>query len=190
MARTLAYTSPARSHLYPFTPILDNLYRRGHEVALRTLSTQLELMGARGFEAAPIDARIEAIEHEDWITQSPRKSLQLNVKVFGARGELDGPDLAQAIEETRPDAVLVDVNSWGARAAAEAWGGPWAVFCPYPLPLPSRDAPPYGPGFSLPRGHGAPARRAGAPADLRRAEAPDAADGESDASRGGARGAR
>src|SRR5687767_6770792 len=38
MARVLAYTSPARGHLFPLTPILDELRERGHEVALRTLA--------------------------------------------------------------------------------------------------------------------------------------------------------
>jgi MGT family glycosyltransferase len=46
----------------------------------------------------------------------------------------------------------VDIQSWGGLAAAEAWGGPWAAFCPYPLPLPSRDAPPFGPGLPPARG--------------------------------------
>jgi hypothetical protein len=29
----------------------------------------------------------------------------------------------------------VDVNAWGALTEAEAWGGPWAAFFPYPMPL-------------------------------------------------------
>jgi MGT family glycosyltransferase len=37
---------------------------------------------------------------------------------------------------------------WGASAAAEAWGGPWAQWWPYPLPLSSRDVPPFGPGLA------------------------------------------
>jgi MGT family glycosyltransferase len=152
MARILAYTSPARSHLYPLMPILDELHGRGHEVALRTLSSQVELMRSRGFDAAGINAEIEPIEHEDWRTNSPRESLRLNVKVFCARAEHDAPDLAQAIADTDPDVVLVDFNCWGSLAAAEAWGGPWAAFCPYPLPLRSTDAPPYGPGFAPTRG--------------------------------------
>ncbi len=41
MARILAYTSPGRSHLFPLTPILDELHRRGHEIVLRTLASQL-----------------------------------------------------------------------------------------------------------------------------------------------------
>jgi MGT family glycosyltransferase len=152
MARILAYTSPGRSHLFPLTPILDELHRRGHRIVLRTLASQVALMRSRGFDAAPIDARIEAIEHEDWRTRNPRESLRLNVQVFCARAEYDAPDLTRAIADTDPDVVLVDFNCWGSLMAAEAWGGPWAAFCPYPLPLRSRDAPPYGPGLAPARG--------------------------------------
>ena len=34
----------------------------------------------------------------------------------------------------------------------EAWAGPWAMFCPYPLPLRSADVPPFGPGLPPARG--------------------------------------
>lgn len=152
MARILAYTSPARSHLFPLTPILDELHRRGHQIVLRTLSTHVDMMQSRGFDAAPISAAVEALEHQDWRTHNPLQSVRLNAQVFCARGEHDAPDLAAAIADTRPDAVLVDINSWGGLMAAEAWGGPWAAFCPYPLPLSSVDAPPYGPGFAPARG--------------------------------------
>ena len=152
MARILAYTSPGRSHLFPLTPILDELQRRGHQIVLRTLASQVALMRTRGFEAAPISAPIEAIEHDDWRARSPLQSVRLNAAVFCARAEHDAPDLRQAIGEADPDALLVDINSWGALMAAERWGGPWAVFCPYPLALGSRDAPPFGPGFAPARG--------------------------------------
>ena len=52
--RILAYTSPARGHLYPLVPVLDELARRGHTIALRTLSSQVGAMTDRGFDAAPI----------------------------------------------------------------------------------------------------------------------------------------
>jgi hypothetical protein len=48
MSRILAYTTPARGHLFPVTPILDELHRRGHEIALRTLASQVPLMRDRG----------------------------------------------------------------------------------------------------------------------------------------------
>lgn len=152
MSRILAYTSPARGHLFPLAPILDELRSRGHEIVLRTLASEVGSMRERGFDAAPIDPAVEAIAHEDWRERNPRAALRRAVDTFCARAEHDGPDLSLAIERERPDAVVVDIQSWGALAAAEAWGGPWAAFCPYPMPLPSRDAPPFGPGLPPARG--------------------------------------
>jgi MGT family glycosyltransferase len=152
MARILAYTSPARGHLYPLTPVLDELAGRRHEVAVRTLAAQVELMRSRNFAAEAIDPAIEAIPQDDWRERRPQAALERSVLGFCARAHHDAPDLAAAIALERPDLVLVDIQSWGALAAAEAWGGPWAAFCPYPLPLPSRDAPPFGPGLPPARG--------------------------------------
>ena len=148
MARILAYTSPARGHLYPLTPILDELRRRGHDIALRTLSSEVALMRERGFDAAPISPQVEAIDLQDWRSRSPRRGLALSVAGFCARAEHDEADLRHAIEQVQPDVVIVDVNSWGALAAAERWGGPWACLSPYPLALRSRDVPPFGPGLA------------------------------------------
>jgi len=152
MARILAYTSPARGHLFPLTPILDELSRRGHQIALRTLSSQVPLMQARGFDTRPIDQRVEAIEIDDWRAGNPQAALGRAVRRFLDRAEHDGPDLRQAIADERPEALLVDINSWGGLAAAEAWGGPWAAFCPFPMFLRSKDAPPFGPGLAPARG--------------------------------------
>lgn len=152
MARILAYTSPARGHLYPLTPILGELRQRGHLVAVRTLASEVPLMRSLGFDATPISERIEGIQHDDWQASNVRAALAHAVAIFVARAQHDAPDLRGAIDEVRPDVVIVDINSWGALAAAEAWGGPWATFCPYPLPLSSRDAPPFGPGFPPARG--------------------------------------
>jgi MGT family glycosyltransferase len=152
MARILAYTTPARGHLFPLTPILDELRRRGHQIALRTLASQVPTMRRRGFDAAPISDRIEAITHDDWRAGNPRAALARAVRIFTERADHDAPDLARAIDQERPDALLVDVNAWGALAAAEAWAGPWAMFCPYPLAVRSRDVPPFGPGLPPARG--------------------------------------
>jgi MGT family glycosyltransferase len=152
MARILAYTTPARGHLFPLTPILDELSRRGHQIALRTLASQVPLMQSRGFDTRPISAQIEAIEIDDWRAGNPQAALGRAVRCFLARAEYDAPDLRQAIADERPDALLVDINSWGGLAAAEAWGGPWATFCPFPIFLRSRDVPPFGPGLAPARG--------------------------------------
>jgi MGT family glycosyltransferase len=156
MARVLAYTSPAKSHLFSLTAILDELHRRGHEIALRTLSSHVELMREHGFDAAPIGAQVEAIETDDWRVSNPRQSVRRSARAFAARAEHDGPDLQRAIAESSPDALIVDINSWGGLIAAEEWGGPWAALCPFPLPLRSDDAPPFGPG--LPPARGVPGR--------------------------------
>ncbi|MEW1808014.1 glycosyltransferase [Pseudarthrobacter sp. NPDC080039] len=147
MSRILAYTSPAIGHLFPMTPLLLELTRRGHQVHVRTLTDQVDLLRGLGLAAEPIDERIAAIEHRDFGTRSTLEALSASVEVFVRRAALDGADLAAAIASTSPDAVIVDFNSWGARAAAQAWGGPWAAFCPYTPPVTSRGVPPFGPGL-------------------------------------------
>jgi len=137
MARILAYTTPARGHLFPLVPILDQLSRRGHQIALRTLAAEVPSMRARGFDAASISDRIEAIAHDDWRANNPRAALARVVRTLTQRADHDAPDLRRAIDQERPDALLVDITAWGALAAAEAWAGPWATFCP-PRCLPAR----------------------------------------------------
>jgi MGT family glycosyltransferase len=63
------------------------------------------------------------------------------------RGRYDGPDLAAAIRDLRPDALLVDVNSYGARTVAEASGLPHATLVPSVVPNTGRGIPPYGLGL-------------------------------------------
>jgi UDP:flavonoid glycosyltransferase YjiC (YdhE family) len=151
MARILAYTSPARGHLYPLTPILDELRARGHRIALRTLSSGVELMRSRGFDCEPLDAVVEG-GHDDYLARTPQGALKRALRTFARRAEVDLPAMQEATEQSAPDALLVDVNSWGAQAAAEASGLPWATWCPFPLPLSSPDVPPFGPGFAPARG--------------------------------------
>ncbi|MDJ0457059.1 glycosyltransferase [Arthrobacter sp. NQ7] len=147
MSRILAYTSPAIGHLFPMTPLLLELARRGHQVEVRTLPDQVDLMRGLGLAAEPIDERVAGIEHRDFGTKNTLEALSASVDVFVRRAAIDGGDLAAAIASTSPDAVIVDFNSWGARAAAQAWGGPWAAFCPFTPPVTSRGAPPFGPGL-------------------------------------------
>src|SRR3981189_2191671 len=114
MARILAYTSPARGHLYPLVPILDELAGRGHQIAVRTLASQVPLLQARGFAAAPISAQIESLPHDDFQARTPQAKLKRGVAKFAERAEHEIPDLQAAIEAERPDGILVDCMSWGA----------------------------------------------------------------------------
>jgi MGT family glycosyltransferase len=147
MSRILAYSSPAHGHLFPLAAVLEELRRRGHDVALRTLAGEVEGMRARGFEAEAIAPEAEAIAMDDWKARTPPGASKRALEVFLARARYDAPDLRAAIAAERPDAVLVDVLTWGALGAAEAWGGPWACFCPFPLMLHSRVGPPSGLGL-------------------------------------------
>lgn len=147
MTRVLAYTTPARGHLYPIVPILLELQRRGHSVALRTLASHVERMRGLGFEAKAIDARLEALPLDDFKGKNPLDRLRKGLEVFMQRVPLDSADLARAIDEEAPDSLLVDLNAWGSAITAEASGLPWAQWMPYLIPLPSRDAPPWGLGL-------------------------------------------
>jgi UDP:flavonoid glycosyltransferase YjiC (YdhE family) len=147
MARILAYTSPALGHLLPISALLLELSRRGHTVHVRTLSTGVEIGQRLGFGADEIDPRIEEIEHDDWKATNPVAALERPVAVFTRRAAHEVSDLADAVARVRPDALLVDVNCWGALSATEAGPIPWACFSPYTPPLRARGVPPFGLGL-------------------------------------------
>src|SRR3982074_1092093 len=94
MATILAYTSPALGNLYPIVALLIELQRRGHRIVLKTLaggvSTGLDL----GFEASPIDGRIEATVMTDWMAPNSRTALKVAFDIFGERA-------AYEVEEAR-----------------------------------------------------------------------------------------
>jgi MGT family glycosyltransferase len=132
MPRFLFYSSPARGHLYPVVPTLRELRRRGHEVLVRTLSSEVARLRTLGVDAAPIDP---AIDDADRV-----------IDVID-RARYDGPEMRGALETERPDLVCIDINAWGAMAVAAHSDVPLASWSPCLMPLPSRDAPPYGPGL-------------------------------------------
>jgi MGT family glycosyltransferase len=146
--KILAYTTPARGHLYPLVPILDELAERGHQIAIRTLASEVGLIADRGFDASAIDPAIEALKHDDYLARTPPAKLKRGMAVFGARSSREVTDLRDALDAHQPDALLIDCMAWGASAEAEQGARPWAQWFPYPLPLTSRDVPPFGPGLA------------------------------------------
>lgn len=152
MAKVLVYTSPARGHLYPIMGPAIELARRGHEVHVVTLASEVDLARSQGLSAEAMDPAIEARESDDYLGKNPMEALELGLAAFADRAPHDRQDIGRAIERVEPDVLVVDANAWGALAAAEASELPWCVFQPYFSPLPSRDAPPFGPGFSPARG--------------------------------------
>ena len=68
--------------------------------------------------------------------------------MFCRRAAYEVPDFADAVARTRPDALLVDVNCWGALSVADAGDIPWACFSPYTPALQSPGVPPFGLGLA------------------------------------------
>jgi UDP:flavonoid glycosyltransferase YjiC (YdhE family) len=91
-------------------------------------------MRSRGFDAAPISEEIEALPMEDWRARTVAGAQLRAMRTIRARAPHDSRDLLQAIESTRPDALLVDILASGALNAAASRGGPWACYRPFPLP--------------------------------------------------------
>ena len=131
----------------PISALLSELATRGHTIHLRTLSTGAEVGRRLGFHTDAIYPRIEQIELDDWKSSNPLAALKLSVAAFGRRAVHEVPDLADAVARVNPDALLVDVNSWGALSAADAGEIPWACFAPYTPPLKAPGVPPFGLGL-------------------------------------------
>jgi MGT family glycosyltransferase len=152
MANVLVYSTPARGHLYPIVDTALVLARRGHGVHVRTIAAEVGVIESTGLRASAVAAAIAQRVPDDWKVRSPRKSLARGLQTFIDRAPLEIDDIRRAIEDDHPDLLLVDTNAWGAQAAAESSGIPWAVWQTYPLPFPSKEAPPFGPGLRPARG--------------------------------------
>jgi MGT family glycosyltransferase len=147
MAVILAYGSPALGHLFPLAALLRELAARGHQVHLRTMSAGVAKARAVGINAEPVDSRIEDIVAPDWIARNALDVLTMSIEVLCERAVFEVDDLRAAIEQVRPDAVIVDANCWGAMSLADAGDVPWLVFSPFTPYLRSSGVPPFGPGL-------------------------------------------
>jgi UDP:flavonoid glycosyltransferase YjiC (YdhE family) len=149
--KALAYTSPARGHLNPMMGPLLELRRRGADVHVRTLAAEVEAVCEAGLACEPIDPAIEAIEMDDHRMRGQIAKGKRGFAVWAERAVLEVPDFRRAVDEVGPDVVLVDTNTFGAKAAAEADGLAWAEARPYLIEDPAPGVPPFGLGLR-PRG--------------------------------------
>src|SRR5579875_3500324 len=108
MAVILAYGSPALGHVLPLGALLRELTRRGHQVHLRTMAAEVARMGRAGLHTEPVDPRIEAIAGRDWTANSALGVLKMSIDVLCRRAVLEVDDLRAAVDEVRPDALIVD----------------------------------------------------------------------------------
>lgn len=130
MARYLAYTSPARGHLYPIVATLLELRERGHDVHVRTLASEVPVLKQFGLHAAEIAPAIEDAPLDDWEGMTPQEALSRALATFAERARHEVPDLEAAIAEVNPDVVVVDITTVGAAAVAEATSLPWSQTIP------------------------------------------------------------
>ncbi len=148
MARVLLYTSPSPGHVYPPIGTAVALRDRGHEITIRTAAAKVGSLGRLGFDVAPIDPSIEAIETEDWKARTSIGAIRSLLETWDQRADHEIADLRAAIDEEEPDLILIDPNATSASALAEASGLPWAHYIPYPHPVQARGVPAFGPGFA------------------------------------------
>ncbi|MDT8322901.1 MAG: hypothetical protein RRA94_02230, partial [Bacteroidota bacterium] len=151
MKTALIYTSPARGHLYPMMDVALELKSRGYGVVVQTLAGEKETVEAEGLRHRAISPAIEALPLEDYRENNPVTQFRSAFRTWLARAPHEIEDLRESRDEVQPDLLIVDVNTWGAAAFAEAEGRPWVMFMPYCLPIPSPDTPAFGPGFAPPR---------------------------------------
>lgn len=147
MSLIYAFTTPAKGHAYPLTPILQELGDRGHEVRVWTISGAVEELRLAGLDAEPLDPAHEAVEMDDWAASKESEQAIKGLEVFLDRAPIEAEQVQREVQARRPDMLICDVNSWGSPAVAEAAGIPWVMFCPYFSWLPGKGAPPFGPGM-------------------------------------------
>jgi UDP:flavonoid glycosyltransferase YjiC (YdhE family) len=147
-ATVLAYVDAVPGRLYPLVATLLELAQRGHRVAVRCGMDDVERLRALGLDAKPLMREIERFEPSDWKARTRFGALSAGLGQFGERTPFQLRDLQQAIEAEQPDVLFVDEGAWGAAVAAEHSGLPWAYSIVSPVPLPSRDAPPFGLGLA------------------------------------------
>ena len=147
----LAYVDAVPGRLYPLVATLLELAERGHRVTVRCGIGDVEGLRALGLDAHPLAPEIARFEPDDWKARTRFGALSSGLGQFGERASVQLRDLQRAVEAERPDVLFVDEGAWGAATAAERSGLPWAFSIVSPVPLRSRDAPPFGLGLR-PRG--------------------------------------
>lgn len=151
MKTVLIYTSPARGHLYPMMDVALELKARGYDVTVQTMAAEQKTVEAEGLRHRPIAKEIEERPLEDYREGSPVAQFKSAFRTWLERAPYEIEDLRESAQLLQPDLLIVDVNTWGAAAFAEAQEKPWVMFMPYCLPIASADTPAFGPGFAPPR---------------------------------------
>jgi MGT family glycosyltransferase len=147
MVRFLVYVDAVPGRLYPLVATLLELTKRGHQVVVMAGIDDVERLRSAGLDARSLAPQIARFAPDDWKARTRFGALMSGLRQFGQRAPAQAADLAAAIRAEDPDVLFIDEGSWGAAAAAEASGLPWAFSIVSAVPLTSRDAPPFGLGL-------------------------------------------
>jgi MGT family glycosyltransferase len=148
MSTYYVYATPAAGHTFPLVPGLLELQSRGHTVHLRAAPSLVDALRAAGLRnVESVDRRILEFEVRDYEVSNPKERLTRGLENLIQRGPYEAAQFKRDVAAIRPDAVLTDMNSYGAVVAAEASGLPWASIQPTLLAYPDADTPPFGLGL-------------------------------------------
>ncbi len=144
----------------PELGVARRLIARDHDVRViadPTLRDQVVAIGA-GFapwDAAPHRTTGAASEDlvKDWEVRNPVSMLaRIRDRLLAGPAAAMAADTAAELTDHVPDALVADYFLFGAMIPAQAAGLPVAALVPNIWSLPTRGAPPLGPGFPLARG--------------------------------------
>jgi MGT family glycosyltransferase len=148
MSTFYAYTSPASGHIFPMVLGFLALQDRGHTVHLRTDPKHVDAVRAAGLrDVEAVDPRILEIPATDYEVSSPKERLTRGLEDLMKRGPYEMAQFRDDVAALQPDALLTDMNAYGAVVAAEATGLPWASIQPTLLAYPTDEIPPFGFGL-------------------------------------------
>jgi MGT family glycosyltransferase len=159
MSRYLFTMADAGGNVPPELSVARGLVERGHDVTIigdPTLADEIAAIGAhvREWQAAPrrLSRRREDDLIRDYELRTPPQQVALMREILFGWAPGYAADTAQALGETRFDAVVSCFFLVGAQIAAEAHGLQHAVLVPNLWGEPGTGLPPFGPGLQPARG--------------------------------------
>lgn len=149
----LVVTWEGGGNVPPVLGLARRLVKQGHDVRVLTepcLEPAVAQLGARFIPFTRHFTRTDRTEDlvRDWEGKTPLGSLRraFDNLLFGPIG-IVAEETQRAMQQEKPDAVLVDLNMLGALMAAEAADIPRVVLFHMPEYLPGPGRPAAGPGF-------------------------------------------
>ncbi|MBM7831683.1 MGT family glycosyltransferase [Agromyces cerinus] len=153
-ARTYLFVlSDAGGTVPPEIGVARRLAERGHHVTVLAddaLERPALLAGAR---FRPTTGRVMEPFHDWAIRTPPGIARGMAEEMIVGPAPVQAADTAAAIDELRPDLVVVSSFAVGAMIAAESRGVPFDLLMPNTYALPAKGMPPFGVGLAP--GHGA-----------------------------------